>query len=147
MGCFSQKGLSYSFEILQGLLNKKNIKIPMKMIFGGSALYPQLTLFWPENGEIWWNRLCRYACRKISTSADGGLSRGSRVRGHGSEDPHRRLRKFFRLKLMCLGLVEFCSFQLVFIFVKHETVSISLKSVSKWNYSFPKNYFNDEDDS
>ena len=26
---------------------------------------------------------------------DGGLSRGSRVRGPGSEDPHRRARNFF----------------------------------------------------
>ena len=25
---------------------------------------------------------------KFSSSVDGGLSRGSRVRGHGSEDPH-----------------------------------------------------------
>ena len=92
MGCFSQKGLCYSFEILQGLLSNKNIKIPMKKIFGGFPLYPQSTLFWPEKGEIWWNQLCRHACRKISASADGGLSRGSHVRGHRSEDPkwHRR---------------------------------------------------------
>ena len=45
MGCFSQKGLCYSFEILQGFLSNKNIKIPMKKIFGGSPIYPQLTLF------------------------------------------------------------------------------------------------------
>ena len=24
----------------------------MKKIFGGSPLYPQLTLFWPENGKF-----------------------------------------------------------------------------------------------
>ena len=44
MGCFSQKDLCYS-EILLRLLSNKNIKIPMKKIFGGSPLYPQLTLF------------------------------------------------------------------------------------------------------
>ena len=33
---------------------------------------------------------CRNVRRKYSASADGGLSGGSRVRGHGSEDPHRR---------------------------------------------------------
>ena len=76
MGCFSQKGLCYSFEILQGLLSNKNIKIPMKKIFGGSPLYPQLTLFLPENGEIWWNWLCRHGRQIISTSANGGLSGG-----------------------------------------------------------------------
>ena len=30
------------------------------------------------------------ATAKISASADGGLSGESRVRGHGSEEPHRR---------------------------------------------------------
>ena len=30
MGCFSQKGLCYSFEILQGLQGNKNIRIPMR---------------------------------------------------------------------------------------------------------------------
>ena len=34
MGRFSQKGLCYSFEILQGLLSNKNMKIPMKKKFG-----------------------------------------------------------------------------------------------------------------
>ena len=34
MGCFSEKGLCYSFEILQGLLGNKNMKIPMKKISG-----------------------------------------------------------------------------------------------------------------
>ena len=34
-------------------------------------------------------------CRKISAHVDGGLSGGSRVRRPGSEDPHRRERKFF----------------------------------------------------
>ena len=33
-------------------------------------------------------------CRKISAHVDGGLSGGSRVRRPGSEDPHRRERKF-----------------------------------------------------
>ena len=32
--------------------------------------------------------------RKISDSVDGGPSGGSRVRRPGSEDPHRRKRKF-----------------------------------------------------
>jgi len=35
MGCFSQKGLCYSFGILHGLLSNKNIRNPMKKIFGG----------------------------------------------------------------------------------------------------------------
>ena len=30
MGCFSQNGLCYSFGILHGLLNNKNMKIPIK---------------------------------------------------------------------------------------------------------------------
>ena len=33
--------------------------------------------------------------RKISAHVDGGLSGGSRVRGPGSEDPHRHERIFF----------------------------------------------------
>ena len=53
MGQFFQKGLCYSFESLQGLLSNKNIKNPMKKIFWGSPLNPQLTLFCLENGEIW----------------------------------------------------------------------------------------------
>ena len=40
MGCFSQKGLSYSFEILQGLLSNKKMKIPMKKEFWGPPLAP-----------------------------------------------------------------------------------------------------------
>ena len=34
MGCFSQKGLSYSFEILQGLLSNRNIRISIKKKIG-----------------------------------------------------------------------------------------------------------------
>ena len=30
MGCFSQKGLWYSFEILHGLLTNQNIRIPVR---------------------------------------------------------------------------------------------------------------------
>ena len=63
--------MCYSFEILQGLLSNKKFRNPMKKIFGESPLHPQLTLLWPENGEIWWNRLCRHTWRKISASADG----------------------------------------------------------------------------
>ena len=33
---------------------------------------------------------------EFSTSADGGLSGGSRVRRHGSEDPHRREQNFLQ---------------------------------------------------
>ena len=40
MGYFSQKGLFYSFEILQGLLSNKNITNPKKKIFGESPLHP-----------------------------------------------------------------------------------------------------------
>ena len=53
MGCFSQKGLCYSFEIFNGLLSNKNIRNPMKNIFGEYPLHPHLTLFLPEIGEIW----------------------------------------------------------------------------------------------
>ena len=48
--------LCYSFEILHRLLSNKIIR----------------------KKNIWWNQLCRHACRKISASADGGLSGGSR---------------------------------------------------------------------
>ena len=89
MGCFSQKCLCYCFGILRWLLSNKNIRNPIKDIWGIPPT-PQLTLFWLENGEIWWNQLCRHMCRKISASANGGLSRGSRMHGHESEDPHRR---------------------------------------------------------
>ena len=45
MDCFSQKGLCYSFGIFHGFLSNKNIRNPMKNIFGESPLHPQLTLF------------------------------------------------------------------------------------------------------
>ena len=61
----------------------------------GPPHHPQLTIFLLENGKIWWNRLCRHMCQKISASADGGLSRGSRVCGHGREDPHQHKRNYF----------------------------------------------------
>ena len=35
IGRFSKKGLCYSFEIFQGLLSNKNIKIPMEKKFRG----------------------------------------------------------------------------------------------------------------
>ena len=44
MGRFSQKGLCYSIEILQGLLSNKFIRITMKNKFRGTPLPPQLTL-------------------------------------------------------------------------------------------------------
>ena len=40
MGRFSQKGLCYSFEILQGLLTQKNINILMKKKNSGTPLPP-----------------------------------------------------------------------------------------------------------
>jgi len=40
IGRFSQKGLCYSFEILQGLLTNKNIRIPMENKFWGLPLAP-----------------------------------------------------------------------------------------------------------
>ena len=52
MGRFSQKGLCYSFEILQGIQSNKNIRIPMENKFRGPPLPPHLTLFWLENGLI-----------------------------------------------------------------------------------------------
>ena len=52
MGCFSQKGLCYSFGIFHGFLSNKNIRNQMKNIFGESSLHPQLTLLWPDNGKF-----------------------------------------------------------------------------------------------
>ena len=46
MGRFAQKGLCYSFEILQGLLSNKKIRNPMKKIFGESPINPILTGKW-----------------------------------------------------------------------------------------------------
>ena len=40
MGCFSQKGLCYSFNFLHGLLIHNNMKIPMKNKFWGPPLAP-----------------------------------------------------------------------------------------------------------
>ena len=41
MGCFSQKGLCYNFEILQGLQSNKNMKIPMGKKFRGPPYPPK----------------------------------------------------------------------------------------------------------
>ena len=52
MGRFSQKGLCYSFEILQGLLSNKNIRIPMKKKkLGGPSLAPQKSRFWADKSR------------------------------------------------------------------------------------------------
>ena len=65
-------------------------------ILGGNKNWKIVVDFWNLGYDFWgvggdvWRQLCRHTCRKISASADGGLSGGSRVRGHGSEDPHRR---------------------------------------------------------
>ena len=40
MGYFSQKGLFYSFEILQGLLSNKNIRIRIKGYLGNPSYTP-----------------------------------------------------------------------------------------------------------
>ena len=49
MGRFSQKGLCYTFEILQGLLSNKTIRIPMKIKFRGHRQAPQKADFgWTE---------------------------------------------------------------------------------------------------
>ena len=40
MGCFSQKGVCYSFGILHGLISNKIMKIPMKQEFLGPPLPP-----------------------------------------------------------------------------------------------------------
>ena len=40
MGRFSKKGFCYSFEILQGLLSNKSIRIPMKIKFRGPPPAP-----------------------------------------------------------------------------------------------------------
>ena len=45
-------------------------------------------------GDVW-RPPCRHACQKISARINGGLSRGSCMHRPGSEDPHRRERKFF----------------------------------------------------
>ena len=51
MGRFSQKGLCYSFEILQGLLSNKNIRIPMKIKFRGPPQAPQKSRFWADKSR------------------------------------------------------------------------------------------------
>ena len=48
---FSQKGLYYSFEILQGLLSNKNMKIPMKIKFRGPPLAPTKSRFWADKSR------------------------------------------------------------------------------------------------
>ena len=88
MGCFSQKGLCYSFEIMQGLLNDKNNKISMKKIFGGSPLFPPINPILTGKWENLEKSTLQAGVPKISSSADVGLSGGSCVPGHGSEDPH-----------------------------------------------------------
>ena len=52
-----------------------------------APINPILTGKW---GNLVKSTLQVHACQIISASVDGGLSGVSRVRGHGSEDPHRR---------------------------------------------------------
>ena len=53
MGHFAQKGLYYSFEILQGLLSNKNIKIPMReKILGDPPLPPKKADFGRGKAEM-----------------------------------------------------------------------------------------------
>ena len=49
MGCFSKKGLCYSFGILQGLLSKKNIRNPMTKSIWGLPINPY---FYQKMGKI-----------------------------------------------------------------------------------------------
>ena len=53
MGRFAQKGLCYSFEILQGLLSNKNIRIPMKKKNSGTppSPPPQKSQFWADKSQ------------------------------------------------------------------------------------------------
>ena len=44
--------------------------------------------------EMFEGDFCRYVHQQISAGVDVGLSRGSSVPRPGSEDPHRRQRKF-----------------------------------------------------
>ena len=50
----------------------------------------------------------RHLRRKISAHVDGGLSRGSRVRRPGSEDPHRRELKFLFIKVIEFNVKKSC---------------------------------------
>ena len=47
---FSQKGLSYGFEILHGLLSYQMIRIPTKKIIRGPLLPPALCYMWADKG-------------------------------------------------------------------------------------------------
>ena len=51
MGRFSQKGLCYSFEILQGLISNKDIKFSMKKKIRGPPLAPQKNRFWADKSR------------------------------------------------------------------------------------------------
>ena len=51
IGRFSQKGLFYSFEMLQGLLSNKNIRIPMKITFRGPPQAPKISRFWADKSR------------------------------------------------------------------------------------------------
>ena len=53
MGRFSQKGLCYSYEILQGLISNKNIRIPIKKNFGDPPSPPQKKPIWGEQTPKW----------------------------------------------------------------------------------------------
>ena len=56
-GPFLPEGFVLQFWNFAWDPKSQNMKIPMKKILGGTLPHPQLTLFWPVNGEIWGNRL------------------------------------------------------------------------------------------
>ena len=72
----------------------------------GTKCPPLLTAFFSFSGF-------RRMRREISASVDGGLSGGSSVRRPGSEDPHRRQRKFKNISNhSCRHLKQFLAFLL-----------------------------------
>ena len=108
---FSQKELSYGFEILHGLLSYQMIRIPTKKIIRGPLLPPALCYMWADKGgyfqkvvvgfrnfgyDFWgvgrdvWRWLCRHMRRKISARVDGGTSGPVKRVQMGSEDPRQR---------------------------------------------------------
>ena len=48
MGRFSQNDFCYSFEILEGLLSNKKIRIPMKKKISGTPQAPPKSHFWGQ---------------------------------------------------------------------------------------------------
>ena len=87
MGCFSQKGLCYSFGIFFGLLSNKIIRNPMKKIFGRSPLHPQLTIFWPEMGKFGEIDSADMRAEKFPLVPMGGWAEGPACADTGARTP------------------------------------------------------------